>query len=144
VSARYRVDLASGGHVEVSIRADVFALDAADRALVFELVDLLKEHGQPEREAPAKPSASPKPAATTPAKSNGRRPRREWTDEMKRKAVQRSYEVGSTVAGEEHDAHSALIRKWRVEFPDLGPIERRPFDPDAARSRAADALRPSD
>jgi hypothetical protein len=142
VSARYRVELASGGHITVEVEADVFYLDADDRAFVFDLVDLLKERGRPEQvETPVVPPADPKPAATTtPAKKNGRRRRREWSTEKKRQIVQRSYEVGSEAAGGEHDAHPSLVRSWRQQFPDLGPIPARPFDPDAARSGAADAL----
>jgi hypothetical protein len=131
VSARYRVELASGGHVEVSIDADVFALNEEDRAFLFGLVDLLKERGLPER-------------VEAPVKSNGTQRRRHRTTAEKRQIVQRSYEVGATRAAGEADAAENSVYAWRRQFPDLGPIERRPFDPEAARQGAADALYSTD
>jgi hypothetical protein len=131
MSARYRLELGSGGHITVEVEADVFDLDADDRQFVFDLVDLLKQRGLPER-------------VEAPAKSNGTQRRRHRTTAEKRQIVQRSYEAGPKVAAAEAEASTASIHQWRQQFPDVGPIERRPFDPEAARSGAADALYSTD
>ncbi|HEV2071056.1 MAG TPA: hypothetical protein VGR26_14800 [Acidimicrobiales bacterium] len=131
MSARYRVDLASGGSITVKIEADVFALDVVDRQLVFDLVDLLKERGVPQRSDGTPPQR--------PQRRRGGGPSG-LSDDEKRTVVQRSYETTVAAAAREADVHRATVENWRQKFPEVGPMERRPFDANGAREAAASGL----
>ena len=50
-SSTERVDLASGGHLVLTMAVDLFALDEKDRAFVFDIIDRVKGY-KSERDAP--------------------------------------------------------------------------------------------